>query len=209
MTSVVRGQERALDPRIERTRDLAVSAAVDLIAKEGLEGCTMQNVSRHTRISRSTLYRHWPRPEDLQLEALETIASPPIAGEPDTGSLAGDLRELAESLVRALSETDWGRVAPQLFAGAAVNDGMSVVLQRFIGARMAVARIVLDRARARGEVTSEVTVEDVAGLLMGPIYYRHVIARVPIDHDWVDTHADRVVRLVETVPSPERKERSS
>ena len=47
------------DPRIARTRQHALHAALELVAESGLSGYTFETVSERSGISRSTLYRHW------------------------------------------------------------------------------------------------------------------------------------------------------
>ena len=185
-----------VDPRIVRTRERAIDAAVGLLTESGLASCTMQTIAKRAQVARSTLYRHWPDPVDLIVEGLERIAKPPATPGPDTGSLREDLWELAQSLAEALTATPWGRVAPQLVGGTAVNEAMAAVLERFVEARTAVASEVLDRARRRGELAAGYSDIDVLTLLMGPIYYRFLVLRRPVEKDWVTVHAERVQRLV-------------
>ena len=65
----------AEDPRIGRTRAAVMRATVELIAEEGPEAITYQRISRRSRVSRSTLYRYWPQPEDLVVEAMAQIVT--------------------------------------------------------------------------------------------------------------------------------------
>jgi AcrR family transcriptional regulator len=63
------------DPRIGRTRAAVMQATVELIATEGPQAITHQRIAQLSRVSRSTLYRYWPQPEDLLVDALGQIVT--------------------------------------------------------------------------------------------------------------------------------------
>lgn len=149
-----------------------------------------------TGIARSTLYRHWSEPQDLHVEALDIIARAPDVTSPDTGNLRDDLRVLATRLGHALTETAWGRVSLQLFAGASINAEVAMVQKRFIESRLAVVEHILETARRRGEIGPDVKATDVTSTLIGPIYYRHHVLRIPLDPGWVERHVDRLTTLL-------------
>ena len=67
--------EHTEDPRIARTRAAVLAATIEVIAEDGPGAVTFQTVARRARVSRATLYRHWPHPEELVFEALAEIVS--------------------------------------------------------------------------------------------------------------------------------------
>lgn len=71
----VSGDARLEDPRIGRTRAAVMQAVYELVATEGADAVTHQRVAQLARISRSTLYRYWPQPEDLLFEAIAQIVT--------------------------------------------------------------------------------------------------------------------------------------
>jgi len=78
------------DPRIAQTRRLVKEATLDLIAEIGFEGTTVELIAERSGVSRTTIYRHWPDPSVLFLEAFDPTTSerePP----PLTGRFADDL----------------------------------------------------------------------------------------------------------------------
>ena len=70
-----RPESRRPDPRIAETRRLVKEATLDLIAEVGFEGTTVEAISDRSGVSRTTIYRHWPDPNVLLLEAFD----PPTA----------------------------------------------------------------------------------------------------------------------------------
>jgi AcrR family transcriptional regulator len=63
------------DPRIGRTRAAVMEATLRLIEAEGADAITHQRIAQLARVSRSTLYRYWPQPEDLVVDALAQIVT--------------------------------------------------------------------------------------------------------------------------------------
>lgn len=78
-----------MDPRRERTRSAALSAAVGLLAEGGMAQLTHQNVSRASGVGRTTVYRHWPTTPALVLDLLRTFRMPNF--EPADGDLSARL----------------------------------------------------------------------------------------------------------------------
>lgn len=59
---------KAVDPRIERTRELLLSAVVALICERGYERLTIQNIIDEAKIGRATFYAHFAS-KDALMEA--------------------------------------------------------------------------------------------------------------------------------------------
>ena len=104
------------DARVVRTSALVRDAVRDLFEREGAGALTHQRVAERAGVSRATVYRHWPRPVDLVVEALGVAEHPllhPCDGQP--------LREwLRRELVRAAA--DFARPVVQQFIAAIVSD---------------------------------------------------------------------------------------
>ncbi|MEZ5376082.1 MAG: TetR/AcrR family transcriptional regulator [Acidimicrobiales bacterium] len=75
---------RRTDPRIAQTQRLVKDATLDLIAEVGFEGTTIELIAERSGVSRTTIYRHWPDPSVLLLDAFTPTAEqepPPLTGE--------------------------------------------------------------------------------------------------------------------------------
>jgi AcrR family transcriptional regulator len=59
------GHKAALDPRIERTRAHVLGHARDLLSDGGPSAVTYVELAARARVTRQTLYRHWPTREAL------------------------------------------------------------------------------------------------------------------------------------------------
>ena len=58
------------DPRAVRSREAMLAAARRLLAEEGLDAVTHQRVAQEAGVGRATVYRHWPRTDQLLLDAM-------------------------------------------------------------------------------------------------------------------------------------------
>jgi TetR/AcrR family transcriptional regulator, regulator of autoinduction and epiphytic fitness len=94
---------RRVDPRIAETQRLVKEATLDLIAEIGFEGTTVELIADRSGVSRTTIYRHWPDPSVLLLEAFDPTTrdrQPP----PLTGDFATDLDRYINHVAERLND---------------------------------------------------------------------------------------------------------
>lgn len=173
-----------------RSRALVLAAAAELLAEHGVTGTTIEAVAARSGVARTTVYRHWPGQSALVLDAFATALPAPHA--PDTGSLRGDLRALVDGLSHALITSPAGALMAALMAGAERDAGLAALHHGEAERRHRVVAVVLDRARARGELGSHVDPDELVDLLAGPLFHRRFVTGRPLDA----SVATRVVDLV-------------
>ena len=176
------------DPRLEATRVRALDAVLEQLQEEGVLAVTHASISARTGISRSTLYRHWATPDDLLNSAFLRAISAQVFPPKPNGPLEADLRWLLEPLVTALEETPWGRIAPQVVAAAETDERARIVMRTFMNDRFKVVRGVFEDAKARGEIAEDTDLEPLIELTVAVPYFRKLIAKTPLDEDWLDNH---------------------
>ena len=191
------------DPRLLATRNLALDAALTILQSEGVLSLTHATVSAATGISRSTLYRHWPKLEHLRNDAFKRVATPPSIAPRTNGPLKADLTWMLGILMSALTETPWGQVAPQVIAAAATDRDVKATINDLMAERIASVEAVFEAARTRGELGSDAPIRQLVEMAIAVPYYRKLIAGLPLDHDWLDTHVDMICRLAEGQQTPQ------
>jgi len=180
--------ERLPDPRLDATRTQALDAALTLLQEEGALAVTHATISARTGISRSTLYRHWPKLDALRNAAFSRAASGP-KDEPRTdGPLKTDLTWMIGRLVAALNETPWGRIAPQVIAAAATDQQSRDLINRWIVDRKGDVESVFTAARARGELSENAPVEQLVEMAIAIPYFRKLVAGLPLSPEWLEAH---------------------
>ncbi|GAA3454801.1 TetR/AcrR family transcriptional regulator [Dactylosporangium matsuzakiense] len=173
------------DPRFQRSRQAILSAARALLLEKGPVAVTHAQVAERAGVGRATVYRHWPRSDELLAEAMATVPMPLLDNPtaPTRQWLTRELTTLAEQLALA----DVRAVATTLASTALWDQQMDARRAQFatiLAERLAGA---LDAAQDRGEVTLAVPVRDAAAFLVGPIYYRSTIEHGPAGSTLIET----------------------
>src|SRR5262245_58993441 len=93
---------RRVDPRIERSRELVLRAAIEELGAAGYGGLSIESVAARAGVAKSTIYRHWPDRVSLIADAFEAAhqhSVPPVEGLSARQSLELMLRHVAEVVV--------------------------------------------------------------------------------------------------------------
>ncbi len=140
-----RGRPRDPDaePRIRRY-------AVQLLLERGFDGMTVDDVAEAAGVGKATIYRRWASKEELANDAMADLFDIEIP-DADTGSLAGDLREVYGNAL-AFVNSPAGVALMRLGISEANRDDRSAAIYRsLIDRRIVLTKAALERAWARGE----------------------------------------------------------
>ncbi len=144
----------------------------------------MAAVAHRAKVSSATLYRRFPNKESLVVSALAEATEEHHID--DTGSLAGDVRALQESIIERLSG-EFGGLNEALIGEAVRNRGLAEALrERFYEGYRRELLGMVERAVDRGEIAAPRDLSLVSNLLMGPLYYRWLVARDEFTDHLVD-----------------------
>lgn len=187
--------ERSPDPRLDATRTRALEAALTLLQAKGVLAVTHAAVSAQTGISRSTLYRHWPKLEELRNASFARAATGPKNVPRTNGPLRTDLTWMLGNLMTALNETPWGKIAPQVIAIAATEEQTRSMLRNWIEDRSSDVNSVFDAAIARGEVKADAPIQQMVEMAIAIPYFRKLVAGSELDREWLDAHVDLICSL--------------
>jgi len=187
--------ERLPDPRLDATRSQALDAALTLLQEEGALAVTHAAISARTGISRSTLYRHWPKLCALRNAAFSRAATGPKDKPRTDGPLKTDLTWMIGRLVTALNETPWGRISPQVIAAAATDQQSRDLMNRWIEDRKGDVESVFTAARARGELSESTPVEHLVEIAIGVPYFRKLVAGLQLTPEWLEAHIDMICSM--------------
>jgi AcrR family transcriptional regulator len=179
------------DPRVERTREVVLNHVRDLVRAEGMHAVTPQRVASDTRISRSTLHRHWP---DTRALLLEAMAEPlPAADTPVLGDLRLDLGVDLHQLRLHLNDRQTLSVYVSLLGESVFDEGFASLLRAHTIAHLDRLRRVLAAGQEAGALRAGVDVEDAAATLAGPFFFRRLVLGEEITPEYVDAVIDGFV----------------
>jgi AcrR family transcriptional regulator len=184
----------ATRPRIEGDREAEIlDATIELLASVGYERLTMDAVAAAAKASKATLYRRWTAKSELVIDAIERAKSAPYVAELDTHSLRGDL--IAAScheggMIDAHAMSVLAGIIPALHHDREFAEAFH---ERFLKPKLATARAIYERARARGDIADDVDLDLLETVLPAMALYRAFMLRTPVDDEVVARIIDEVV----------------
>lgn len=179
-------------PRSERAHQAILAATLELLAKVGYQGMSLEGVAARAGVGKTTIYRRWPSKEELAIEALASLDSPTEVRE------TGDLRaDLVATLRREMDPARQPTAVPlmmRLLGEVMENPELfHVYRERVVAPQMALLTEAIERAKARGELRNDVDPALLLELLGGPILLHFIVTgELPP----LDEFAERIVDAV-------------
>jgi AcrR family transcriptional regulator len=154
---------RPRDPLLEQR---ILDAAIEEFLERGPARFTMDGVARRAGVGKSTVYLRWPDRDALLVDGVRARSRG--IEDVDTGSLRGDLIQLATNLLRFLLDPV-GYATFRITVDAVANPAYGHVAKELAQRHRQAARRVFDRARERGDDIDEAAVDSVVECLYGAI----------------------------------------
>lgn len=173
----------AINKRVQRSKQAVLAATYALLSEGGIGGVSMDEVSRRSGVSKTTIYRHWPSRSALLLSACASMGAPPEV--PDTGRLKGDLEALATDLAEQLHLARWPAMLPSIIDAAERDPELATLHANLHAALMTPFMTVAERGQARGDFPAGVTPTELTASVVGPLFYRRWFSKEPIGSDFV------------------------
>ncbi|UBI36410.1 MULTISPECIES: TetR/AcrR family transcriptional regulator [Streptomyces] len=166
--------------RTARTRAAVRDAVLTGLVEHGYPGLTVEYVAERSGVHKTTLYRRWGGVEGMLADALD------LAGEdtwtpPDTGSLDGDLRALAQEILDTFTDPGTAAAPAAFIAAAFQSDRAAQALRGFYDERFRRCAPLVARAADRGEVPAGTDPGALARAVSAPLFLRLFITREPVD----------------------------
>ncbi|SNY60883.1 TetR/AcrR family transcriptional regulator [Paractinoplanes atraurantiacus] len=152
---------RPRDPEVDRR---IARAALDVFGDTGWAGFAMETVARRAGVGKASLYLRWSSKQALLTDALGEGL--PRVSDVDTGTLHGDLVELATQML-GLYAGPSSRAALRLSVEAGSIPGVAEHYEALRQAQILAARAIVRRGIARGELPAAASVTLLLETLMG------------------------------------------
>jgi AcrR family transcriptional regulator len=173
------------------TRDAVILEATTAVLKDvGYDRLTIDAVAARAKASKATVYRRWPNKAALVVEAIGTLkpalepGAEPLCLFPDTGSLRGDLIAGLQAIATRLS-TDEGKLMAAVMTAQARDPELAAAMRGTTQDKQRSCQTVVDRAVARGELTSTRGVKAFVEVVPALMYNRLLITGEPFDDAFV------------------------
>jgi AcrR family transcriptional regulator len=180
-----------MDQRVRRSKEAVLETAIQLLQETGLGGVSVDEIVKRSGVAKTTIYRHWPSRTALLLEACSKIG--PKFESPDTGSVRGDLLELATTIAGRLRTKNFSSVLPSVIDAAERDPEIEAVHTRIHAAILAPLYSAIERGKKRGELPRKCAASEIVASVVGPLFYRRWFSREPLDDGFVKGVVDRAV----------------
>ncbi len=161
------------DPRIAQTRRAVLHATLQLIAERGFQGATIERVAEVSGVARSTIYRRWPDPSRLYIEAFAPLAE--AAFEPPSGEFADDLQRYLAEYAARLNDDVYFAALLALIDRAAREPEWAVAHRSMFNEASSRAGDILRAGIATGRVRPDLDVERAVADVLSPFVYIRMI----------------------------------
>jgi len=194
---------RAVRPR-RQTADRVLGAAGRILREDGYARLTMERVAAESGAAKTTVYRRWPSKAALCMDLYLDVADRELH-DPDTGSVASDLRSIADTVVRLQTRTVAGPAFLGLIAEAQLNPATrAAFLAEFAERRREVTRRVLRRAIERGELHAATDVDLLIDALGGAVTFRLLQGHAPLGPKFTAALVDLLLSGCRRAPARRR-----
>jgi AcrR family transcriptional regulator len=159
-----------MDPRVARTHDAVMQAAMDLLLEGGPTALTVDGVVARSGVAKSTVYRHWATRDDL-VAAVLTECAPQLDAVDAEATFAEAIAQLVEAFMVVLRDEHWNRIMPSILLLKSEAGALAQLDEEMREQQHGVVEDVLRRGVAEGALPATVLDEvDVAmTLLSGPL----------------------------------------
>lgn len=171
--------DRDVDPRVERSRRVILSAALDVLSEVGYGGLTIEAVSARAGVGKSTVYRHWCGKLELVEEAVRNLK--PAAAWPTTGTVRERVVIVLEQMAQAMAGSTWSNCLPAIIEAAERDVEVMTIHRRLATERRELLVDLLAEGVASGEVPADANLGVLAECLVGPILLRRLLLHEPFD----------------------------
>lgn len=181
----------AVDPRIERSRQVILQAVLDELGEVGYGLLNIESVARRAGVGKATIYRHWPDKITLIANAFKLLQQ-----QRDPELVTGSPRERLERVLRhvadVVADSPFSSCLPALIEGAERDRAVRRFHYHFQAeARKPIIELI-SRGVASGDFPARIDPEIAAFALLGAIFFCRLMSNTPFP-------AERVSDLIDTV----------
>ncbi len=185
--------QAALPTGSASVEQVALAAARELLAGQGVKGLTIEAVAATTGIAKTTLYRRWRSKQDLALAVVLDMARTAIAA-PTGGDVRSALIGYLTTATTILRETLMGKVMRGLSSDLATDPALADAFHReVIALRQGHLEQLVRRGVASRQLRPDVDVALLQDLLFGPVYYRLLYTGAPLSDELAADVVDAIL----------------
>lgn len=180
-----------VDPRVERSRRVILSAALDVLSEVGYSGLTIEAVAARAGVGKSTIYRQWCGKLELVEAAVRNLK--PAAAWPTTGTVRERLMVVLRQMAHAMAGSTWSNCLPAIIEAAERDAEVMAIHRRLATERRELLVELLAEGVKSGEVPAGADLGVLAECLVGPILLRRLLLHEPFDDAAIGDLVDQLL----------------
>jgi TetR/AcrR family transcriptional regulator of autoinduction and epiphytic fitness len=185
-----------IDPRVERSRQVILQAALDELGEVGYGTFRIESVAARAGVGKSTIYRHWPDKLALIADAFETFHVQMVPST-QTGTPRERIVLLVRHVAQVFVDSTFSICIPALIEGAERDPRLRKFHHQYSAERRQSLIDVIAEGIAAGDFASNLDPELVALALLGPIIYRRLMSGEPFNPESASDLVDTVLGHVQ------------
>ena len=150
-----------------------LGTTMEILREGGLVALTIEEVTKRSGVSKTTIYRRWSSAEELGLRAMKSLVKE--IEPPHTGSLRSDLRAYYQQFLDLTADPGFRPIILSLMSAAVSNPDLRAVKEEMDQERAEAMMGMLAAARDRGEITRQLEPEHATALIEGPLFMMRVV----------------------------------
>lgn len=183
-----------VDPRIERSRQAVLDAAVALLFDSGPDEVTHAKVAAAAEVSRTTVYKHYPHRSDLLHATLQAVGKHVPPASELTGIVRDDLVTLLTNLASDLRDEGRTKMIAVMIERALHDDTVGTVRDRFIAELVETFTAIVRLGEETGQLRAGVVPMQALGSMAGSLLFHRVLANEAVDDQLVADVVDSFVK---------------
>ncbi|MDY7101800.1 MAG: TetR/AcrR family transcriptional regulator [Actinomycetota bacterium] len=162
--------DQPLHPRVARSRARVLEAATELLAEHGPRAVTVDAVTEHSGVAKSTIYRHWPSQTALLVDVFRNNV-PPLPEVDPALDFEGALREHVAGLLEAFSDPHWRNIMPALFLLKRQIEELDEITAMDVEERASAFHEVMALGVAEGRIPADLDPHLPMTAIVGPLMF--------------------------------------
>jgi AcrR family transcriptional regulator len=180
--------------RSQSSRRAILGAALDLVTEVGYTKVSIERIAATAGVGKQTIYRWWPSKGSLLFDAFLTLTQTSdgsLAGLPDTGDLATDLKHVLRATVEELNDPRYDETMRALHTEVVHDAALAAEYATRLDHPM--RELKKDRLRAAqraGQLAEDLDLDVAVDVIFGPVLNRWLQRTGPLDTEYVDNLVD-------------------
>lgn len=170
-------------PRSTESHQAMLQATLEVLAEVGFESMSIEEIANRAKVGKTTIYRRYRGKEELVADAIESLRQD--VAIPDTGNLWSDLDALIENAAQITLNSLGRQTVAMIISSAASNSQFATIYwTKYLQPRRQAFAVVVERAKARNELQSDVDAGLIFDTMSGIMLYALIFP--PPSASWTD-----------------------